>query len=142
MFCYFIRFVVNSSVFFNVLCSFLTCIFSCVFFQLFWFFKGGASSPSCPPCGRPCLSTLPTLLDLRRFDCANKQPKICHLSKLSLHHGRCGCYYVEICRAVFLKVGDIAPLGAIDRALSVALFSTLIIFLFNSASVSVGSLKN
>ena len=29
-----------------------------------------------------------------------------------------------------------------SRALSVALFSTLIIFLFNSASVSVGSSKN
>ena len=41
MFCYFIRFVVNSSILFNFLCSFLTCIFSCVFFQLFWFFRGG-----------------------------------------------------------------------------------------------------
>ena len=31
-------------------------------------------------------STLSTLLDLRRFDCANKSQKNCHLS---LHHGLC-----------------------------------------------------
>ena len=49
MFCYFIRFVVNSSVFFNFLRSFLTCIFSYVFFQLFWFFRGGQVSPIAPP---------------------------------------------------------------------------------------------
>ena len=49
MFCYFIRFVVNSSVFFNFLCSFLTCIFSSVFFQLFWFFRGGQVPPLAPP---------------------------------------------------------------------------------------------
>ena len=58
------------------------------------------------------LCTLSTLLNLRRFDCANKQPKNCHLSKWSLHHDRCRCHYVEVSRAVFLKLGNIAILGA------------------------------
>ena len=66
-------------------------------------------------------STLSTLLDLRRFDCANKQPK-----KLSLEiasRGRCLCHYLS-------KYLD-------SRTLPVALFSTLIIFLLHSVSVSM-----
>ena len=73
-------------------------------------------------------STLLTLLNLCHLDCANKQPNNCHLS---LHHGRCLCHYCT-CRSIYCN----------SRALSVALFSTLINFLFNSASVSVSSSKN
>ena len=72
MFCYFIRFVVNSSVFFNFLCSFLTCIFHACFFNFFGF--SGSLLP--PPCGRPCLyQGFPIFLVPRTHFCESSLPR-------------------------------------------------------------------
>ena len=62
------------------------------------------------------LCALSTLLDLRRFDCANKQPKKLSLKQAELASRSLSMsLLVEVSRAVFPKVGNIAPLGAKEK---------------------------
>ena len=62
------------------------------------------------------LCTLLTLLDLRRFDCANKQPKNLSLKQVELASRSLSMsLLVEVSGAAFLKVGNIAPLWANEK---------------------------
>ena len=63
-------------------------------------------------CRKELLCTLSTLLDLGRFDCANKTAKKLSLKQVELVLLSLSVsLLVKVSKAVFLKMGNIAPLG-------------------------------